>query len=1207
MKKILPILIAILLTTAAHAELLSVTFGAAVDLSASYGGSDVTSNTTQSGTIAAPVITITGLDIDGVGVDDDQIDVVFAVSATGGTLSRLSVGYLLNAGYALTFDIASATVTLGPGATELGLINALGFVSTSGNVTAGTYDVASTDLGFTPMAGQTSTTALPELSNFTMTSTYTENNRAKWIIAEFDVGGEPVIIDPTPPVANDDTYEVEEDTLFTNAAPGVLSNDTDTNGDALTAIQLTSPTNGTLLSFSTNGAFVYQPGSGFTGTDVFTYTATDGGLTSGVATVRFDVSGTPVTLPNIFQSNMVLQRNRPITVWGWGPAGKTVSVSLSSGQSDTAVVDAEGHWELSLASMAATNGPLTLLVTAPGSSVTLTNLAIGDVWFCSGQSNAGWSLSATDGGTEEIAAANYPNFRLIRVPRYKRDDPSDDPIVLEDTLDWDVEEGVMNDKAGTWFVCSPDTAGYFGAVFYYTGKEVHLNLGIPVGIIQSAYAGTPVEAWSKSVLPEAHPIGSDPADPHQLYNGMVYPYLKLPIIGACWYQGERNHDDGGHIYADKLSIMVDDWRTGWAQGNFPFYYIQIPPVFEWNTEADADPMLPYFWEAQTLVMDLSTNTYMVVSSDTTSGGLHPKNKRPLGERTGRRVLKNTYGFSALQDSGPIFSHSIVEGSHLRLHFDEIGSGLAINPDIGYNANGDLALDIYEDLNDNGVLDDGEDVDKDGVLDKWGEDLNHNGVLDADEDIDGDGILDASEYDINFPYLTWFEICGTDGVFTNATATIDGDTVVLSSPAVPNPIGFRYAWSRFAIGNLMNAEGEPARLCRLTPPIARSESYDVGMDGKLHVDPAGILANDQIASSLLPIQRPLMTSEPSNGILMLRSDGSLIYEPNTGFTGTDSFTYVASDGAETSPETTVSINVIPASPETGEITREVWTDVAGFTTDDLVASPDYPDNPSEVGTLSRFDAPRDWGNTFGERIHGYIHPPTNGNYTFWISSAARSKLYLSTDDDPANAILICECPVSLSGDPENWTANASQQSAPQALLAGQRYYIMALHKDSASSDHLSVAWDLAQPGIPNIIEGIYLSGIPAEMPVTTNYTDWSSWYGVSGDGYLLDFAFNLDPTLGDYPTLVPIIGTAGLPFWEVLEIDGLTVEYLRRKDAPGTTYSVQFTDNLQSNWIDSAATELVTPVNGTWERVIVEDVEDIAITSNRFGRVIVIQD
>lgn len=1010
---------------------------------------------------------------------------------------------------------------------------------------------------------------------------------------------------PEAPVANDDSYDVEQNTISTNAAPGVLANDTDANSDPLTAILLSSPTNGTLISFSADGSFIYQPNTGFTGTDSFTYQATDGGLTGNVATVTLNVSGTPLQLPHHFQDNMVLQRNKPIPVWGWGPVGETVNVTLSSGQATNTVIDANGRWETTLAAMVATNGPLSLTMSIPGSSITLTNLAVGDVWFCSGQSNAGWSLSATDGGDEEMASANYPNFRLIRVMRYAREEISDDPLNPEESFDWDPETDALKDKAGNWFSAVPAEVGDFGAVFYYAGKELHLNLNIPIGIIQSAYAGTPVEAWTTTPVPEEHPPGSDPADPRTLYNGMVYPYLRSPVTGFCWYQGERNHDDGGHVYADKLSILIDDWRIGWDNPDLPFYYIQIPPVFEWDTEAEADPMLPYFWEAQTLVEKTVSNAYMVVSSDTTTGILHPKNKRPVGERVGRRMLKNTYGFSSIQDEGPVFTHAVVEGGSMRLYFAETGGGLMLNTNIGFNANGDYAVDYYEDVNFNGILDTGEDRDKDDVLDIWGEDLNQNGVMDPGEDLDGDGILDLSEWKINFTNLTWFELCSADGTWTNADAVIDGDTVVVTAATVPNPVGVRYAWSRFAQGNLMNAEGLPARLFRQVPPIATDDQVDVFYETMYYLPPDGILGNDLIASSLQPFERPLLETGTTNGAVVLRSDGAFIYTPNAGFTGTDAFSYSVTDGIETSETAQVELSVLPPGAELGSITRDIWNDVPGYTVDDLVADPDYPDNPDVTETLDSFDSPHGNFEGGGQRIHGYLHPPASGNYTFWITSAARSRLFLSTDADPANTNLICECAVSLGGEYENWTNNANQVSAPITLIGGQRYYIMALHNEGAE-DHCSVAWNL--DGTTNIIDGAHLSPFTAEAPTVNDYTGWSDWYGVSGDGHVLDFAFNLDPTLdAQLPVMVPTTGTAGLPCWELDSTDGLIVEYLRRTDAPGTAYAVQFSDNLASNWVDSVAAESVSPVNDEWERVVVEDETDTADATNRFGRVIVIQD
>jgi len=519
--------------------------------------------------------------------------------------------------------------------------------------------------------------------------------------------------------------------------------------------------------------------------------------------------------------------------------------------------------------------------------------------------------------------------------------------------------------------------------------------------------------------------------------------------------------------------------------------------------------------------------------------------------------KNTYGQSSLVDSGPRLTAAVIEGSTFRLSFSDLGGGLAINPNIGWNANGDFQTDIDE-----------------------------------------DGILDYSELDINMPDLTWFEICGPDGVFKAASAIIDGDTIVVSSPMVTNPIGVRYAWNKAAIGNLMNTNGLPAGSFRFVPPIAVSENYGLHEGGSLYVEPAGILKNDLEGSSHLPLQRPILETTVTHGTVMLREDGAFIYEPATGFSGTDSFTYTVSDGSKTSPTTTVSINVLSTGVGTGQINRDVWSGIPGYLVSDLTSSPNYPNNPDLRGFINSLDAPQNWDNNYGQRIYGYLHPPTNGDYTFYISSSARSELWISTDDSPANLVKITN---SLDRTVGDWTA----ATTPITLVRGQRYYIEVLHKENSGADHVQVAWDLAGLGNIGIIEGAYLSGIPTPAPDTSNYAGWSNWYGVSGDGYQLDYAFNLDPTLNNRHSqiMTPVTGTSGLPYWELFNTNVLAVEYLRRKNEPASTYTVQFSDDLNI-WTDSVTVETVNPINSTWERVIVEDHADMSTTTKRFGRLLV---
>jgi len=989
----------------------------------------------------------------------------------------------------------------------------------------------------------------------------------------------------SPPVAHPDLYKIPKGKTL---SLDVLANDTDIEGNSLTATIVNNVSHGTLTE--TNGTFLYSPDLGFVRTDRFTYIANDGTDDSQIVTVSIVVTESAyldLILPSMLGSNRVIQRNQPIPIWGLGPSGQAVTVTLSSGQTANTTISPEGTWNVTLPAMPATSTPFSLTASTNGSSVITTNLLVGDVWLASGQSNAGWRLQFTTGGPEEVAIANHPLYRHFYTSKHPTDTPLDN-ITKEEGSD----DGI-NAISAEWVVCEPAVAKYFSAIAYYFARDLQLDLNIPIGVIQSAYAGTAAESWSKSVLPYALNADQLFIPAHQLYNGMIHPHLKTPIAGAIWIQGENNRWDGFN-YAEKLTQMVTEWRTLWGVGDFPFYYIQIPPKFDYED----DPMYPLFLEGQTEVENTLSNSRMVVISDTTDGsGYHPKNKAPAGARLAVCALKNTYGQSSLVDSGPRLTAAVIEGSTFRLSFSDLGGGLAINPNIGFNANGDFQTDIDEDVNRNHILDAGEDVDEDGTLDT-GEDLNNNGILDPGEDLDEDGILDYSELDINMPDLTWFEICGPDGVFIAASAVIDGNTIVVSGPMVTNPIGVRYAWSKSAIGNLMNTNGLPAGSFRLVPPIAISENYGLHEGGELYVEPAGILQNDLAGSSHLPLQRPILGTEVAHGTLMLREDGAFIYEPATGFVGTDSFTYAVTDGTQTSPETTVSINVLSTAAGTGQINRDAWTGIPGYLVSDLTSSPNYPNSPTVSGFINSLDAPQNWDNNYGQRIYGYLHPPTSGDYTFYISSSARSELWISTDDSPANLVKITG---SLDRTVGDWTA----ATTPITLVGGQRYYIEVLHKENSGADHVQVAWDLAGPGNIDIIEGSYLSGIPTPAPDTSNYTSWSNWYGVSGNGYQLDYAFNLDPTSNSshHQIMTPVTGTSGLPYWELLNTDSLAVEYLRRKNEPASTYTVQFSDDLNI-WTDSITVETITPINSTWERVIIEDDVDLSTTTKRFGRLLV---
>jgi len=487
-------------------------------------------------------------------------------------------------------------------------------------------------------------------------------------------------------------------------------------------------------------------------------------LTSAIADVR---------LPRVFSNHMVLQQGRKLPVWGWADAGERVTVQLSGQPTVTTEANAKGEWRVDLPPQKA-GGPLTLRISGKN-VIVIEDVLVGEVWLCSGQSNMQWAVRQAKNPKEEIAAANWPLIRHFAVPRRPSTVPKDD-------------------VDASWTVCSSNTVAAYTACGYFFGRELHRELNVPIGLINSSWGGTLVEPWtppdgfaavpavrsiyeevclkdptnplyqkkvggfldateawikrSRANLSAAKPLEKQPAFPgglepytsHQspcmLYNGMIHGLVPYAIRGAIWYQGESNHRDG-MLYYEKKKALIGGWRKRWQQGDFPFLFVQIAP-FHYRNE---DPhILPRFWEAQTATLAIP-NTGMAVIHDVGNiKDIHPKNKQEVGRRLALQALTMSYGRTGLVDRGPTFKKMDVEEGQLRVHFDHVGSGLAS---------------------------------RDGKP------------------------------------LDWFEVIGTNLAYVAAEAQIDGDTVVLTSKDVPQPVAMRFAWHRHAEPNLMNKEGLPA--------------------------------------------------------------------------------------------------------------------------------------------------------------------------------------------------------------------------------------------------------------------------------------------------------------------------------------------------------------------------------------------------------------
>ncbi len=368
-----------------------------------------------------------------------------------------------------------------------------------------------------------------------------------------------------------------------------------------------------------------------------------------------------VRLPAVFGDNMVLQRGRPLPVWGWAEPGKEVSVSIA-GQTKTAKTDQNGRWKLTLDELKS-GRPLTMTVKdSSGSTLAFENVMVGEVWVCSGQSNMAWPLHAAENGEREVARADHPHIRLFYVPEVKAHYP-------------------IKNVANRWLVCTPENVskadrGGFSAVAYFFCRRLHKELGVPVGLIQAAWGGTPAEYWtSRETLladPALRPLVRG-RDSSSLFNGMIAPLIPYAIRGAIWYQGEANVGRA-HQYRELFPAMIADWRSAWGQGNFPFGFVQLAP---YNYAKRHDPVAcAELRDAQLMTLKSVPNTGMAVTMDIGDPeDIHPRNKLDVGGRLALWALAKVHGRDCVY-SGPIYKSMAVEGDKIRLRFDHVDGGLA---------------------------------------------------------------------------------------------------------------------------------------------------------------------------------------------------------------------------------------------------------------------------------------------------------------------------------------------------------------------------------------------------------------------------------------------------------------------------------------------------------------------------------------------------
>ncbi|MFH1497696.1 MAG: sialate O-acetylesterase [Verrucomicrobiota bacterium] len=472
----------------------------------------------------------------------------------------------------------------------------------------------------------------------------------------------------------------------------------------------------------------------------------------------------------LFTDNAVLQRGKPIPVWGQADPGEKVSVTFGAQTVET-TTGADGKWRVKLAAEPANTEGVELVIQGHN-TVTLANVVVGEVWIASGQSNMEWTMPNTyDAAIDIPASANFPLIRHIKIKRTVSDAPADTVEV----------------QYSGWNVAGPEATKTFSAVGYYFAKDIHQLTGVPVGIIGSNWGGTRIEAWidaeAYGTIPElaastkAHwdkvlaefpekqtayeaaraawetardeakaagrafndrapraPSGpGHQSTPSGLYNAMIEPLVPYAIRGAIWYQGESNAGKPNE-YRALQSAMITGWRARFGQGDFPFYWVQLA-----NFSNPQGTGWAFLREAQTQTLALPNTGQAVIVDIGDRRDIHPRNKKDVGRRLARLALKNDYGLNQLVAHGPAMQTAERDGDAFKVTFTHADGGL-IAP-----------------LND----------------------------------------------------LAGFELAGEDKVFKPAAAKIEGNAVIVTSAEVPEPVAVRYAWRDAPVAGLFNKHGLPA--------------------------------------------------------------------------------------------------------------------------------------------------------------------------------------------------------------------------------------------------------------------------------------------------------------------------------------------------------------------------------------------------------------
>ncbi len=483
----------------------------------------------------------------------------------------------------------------------------------------------------------------------------------------------------------------------------------------------------------------------------------------------------PLKFAAVFSDHMVIQREKPVPVWGWTQVGEAVTVEFA-GQTKSAKADDSGKWLVNLDPIPASaeGRELTVRSGTNHDGVKITDVLVGDVWLGSGQSNMAFQMKSVANSTREIAAADHPVIRFFRVDEQFSQQPS-------------------QDVTGQWKPVSSATVADCSAVAFYFARALHQKHGVPIGLLISSVGGTRIETWMqtktleklglaeqliaqwKSVSaaefdqiattyrayqhqryhghPQAvaaakkagTPIPPEPVQPKPrchdcpgaLHNGMIVPLQPFAIRGVIWYQGEGNAGNPGG-YEKMQPALIADWREVWG-AELPFLFVQLAPH---------NSVPPAFREAQQSIWQNTPHTAMTVTTDVGDAtNIHPIRKQPVGERLALAARALSYG-EQVEYSGPVFREANFENGRAVISFDHLGDGLMAKGDV----------------------------------------------------------------------LKGFTMAAADGNFINAQATIQGANVIVTSQQIQKPNAVRYAWAKVPDANLYNLNGLPAVPFRSDLPI-----------------------------------------------------------------------------------------------------------------------------------------------------------------------------------------------------------------------------------------------------------------------------------------------------------------------------------------------------------------------------------------------------